>query len=360
LAVTAADDSSKMDVTYYTVSDHRFFLGTVALLNSLRVTGNAGELVVLDAGLTSDQRKILEGHATLFDPPQLAAGHPGIMKAYPYLLDAHGTVVVIDSDIVVTGSLQPALDFAREGKICACPPWTEEVRNRWFAEWETALELRAPLRREAWVHNGFVVFSTEHWPGLLERWWEVCELVPVSEMYQDTSLFQAPDADALNALLMSEIPRDALALLPDGDEAFGGHITIDDPKTLSCRLDGRPTRIVHYPDSPKPWDPYGWLRLGVPAYARILQRLYFADDVPLRLDPKQVPLWLRTTSPGSVAYTAVTAANRAIGWSSRVAPEPVRERLRNFRQTMFSLRSTWLKDTEETSAETLSADKSIR
>lgn len=26
-------------VTYYTVSDNRFFLGTVALLNSLRLTG---------------------------------------------------------------------------------------------------------------------------------------------------------------------------------------------------------------------------------------------------------------------------------------------------------------------------------
>jgi hypothetical protein len=343
--VPAGDDSSKTDVTYYSVSDQRFFLGTVALLNSLRLTGNAGELVVLDAGLTPAQRDTLARHATLYDPPQLAAGHPGIMKAYPFLLDARGTVVVIDSDIVVTSSLDPALDFANEGKICACPAWTETTRHRWFADWETALELRAPLRREDWVHNGFVVFSTEHWPSLLERWWEVCELVPVSEMTDDASLFQAPDADALNALLMSEIPREALALLPEGDEAFGGNIRIDDVDTLSCSLDGRPTRIVHYPGNPKPWESYGWLRLGGTVSARILRRLYFAHDVPLRLDAAEVPLWIRTTPAGEVALQVVSLPSRVIAWTSEHAPEPVIERLRRLRQLVFDSlsRSRWLK-----------------
>jgi hypothetical protein len=343
--VPVGNDSSNTDVTYYTVSDHRFFLGTVALLNSLRLTGNAGELVVLDAGLTLVQRNTLSGHATLYDPPQLAAGHPGIMKAYPFLLDARGTVVVIDSDIVVTSSLDPALDLAHMGKICACPAWTDIVRNRWFADWETALELRAPLRREDWVHNGFVVFSTEHWPSLLERWWEVCELVPVSEMTDDASLFQAPDADALNALLMSEIPRDALALLPEGDEAFGGDIKIEDVVTLSCTLDGRPTRLVHYPGNPKPWESYGWLRLGVAEYARVLRRLYFAHDLALRLDAAQVPVWMRTTPAGEAALRAVGLPSRLIAWTSQNAPEPVRVRLRRLRQLVFDSlsRARWLK-----------------
>jgi hypothetical protein len=341
--VPTGHDSSKTDVTYYTVSDRRFFLGTVALLNSLRLTGNAGELVVLDAGLTPAQRNALERHVTLFDPPQRAAGHPGIMKAYPHLLNARGTVVVIDSDIVVTNSLEPAVDLAHDGKICACPAWTTVVRNRWFAEWETALELRAPLRREDWVHNGFVVFSTEHWPRLLERWWEVCELIPVSEMSESKSLFQAPDADALNALLMSEIPRNALAVLPEGDEAFGGDITIEDVETLRCGVDGRQTRMVHYPDYPKPWFSSGWLRVGVPGFARILHRLYFAEDVPLRLDPDDVPRWLRPTPGGTLALRGASGANRVIRWSSEIAPEPVREGLRRLRQWMFSLRSSWVK-----------------
>ena len=44
-SLTSVDDTSNADVTYYTVSDDRFFLGTVSLLNSLYLTGNRGKLV---------------------------------------------------------------------------------------------------------------------------------------------------------------------------------------------------------------------------------------------------------------------------------------------------------------------------
>ena len=50
-----AGDHSCRDVLHGL--DHRFFLGTVALLNSLRLTGNVGELVVLDAGLTAERTR---------------------------------------------------------------------------------------------------------------------------------------------------------------------------------------------------------------------------------------------------------------------------------------------------------------
>jgi hypothetical protein len=53
-------------MTYYTVSDHRFFLGTVALLNSLRLTNNGGDFVVLDVDLTPSERELLSDHATVF------------------------------------------------------------------------------------------------------------------------------------------------------------------------------------------------------------------------------------------------------------------------------------------------------
>ena len=41
-------------------------------------------------------------------------------------------------------------------------------------------------------------------------------------MWGSRSPFNAPDQDALNALLMSEIPREALALLPEREQVFGG------------------------------------------------------------------------------------------------------------------------------------------
>jgi len=45
--------------TYYTIANAPFFPGVVALLNSLRLTRNTGELVVLDRGLDDDQRERL-------------------------------------------------------------------------------------------------------------------------------------------------------------------------------------------------------------------------------------------------------------------------------------------------------------
>jgi hypothetical protein len=322
------------DATYYTISDAEFFLGTVMLLNSLRLTGNEGKLVVLDAGLDPGQRTLLEGHADVVDIPKKIAGTPVSMSPYPYLVGASGTVVLIDSDIVVTGRLDEALDLACEGRIVAAPAWTEAARNRWFAEWEATLKLRAPLRREDWFHAGFVVLEVGRWPNLLERWWELNELVPPEQafLWHLNQPFNASDADSLNALLMSEIPRSALALLPEGAEAFGGHVTIEDVESLRCTLNGIPTRLLHYPDSPKPWQRRGWVRAGATAYAKIMRRLLFEPDVPLRLDPADVPVWLRPSLWGRVALRPRAAANSTIGWLSRRLPETVRDRLRKWRR----------------------------
>jgi hypothetical protein len=328
----SAASTGPAGVTYYTISEAEFFLGTVMLLNSLHVTGNQGRLVVLDVGLEPRQRALLERHADVVDVPKKIAGTPVSMKPFPYLVGASGTVVVIDSDIAVTARLDDALDLARDGRIVATPAWAEAARNRWFAEWEPTLKLRAPLRREDWFHNGFVVLDTDHWPNLLERWWELNELVPAEQAFKDEQPFNAPDADTLNALLMSEIPRSALALLPEGDEAFGGHVVIEDVRSLRCTLNGRPTRFLHYPDSPKPWQRRGWLRAGATAYAKVMRRLLFAPDVPLRLDPADVPVWMRPTREGRLALATLAATNWMIEQSTRRLSESTRNRLRDWRR----------------------------
>ena len=63
--MTGTNGTAQHDVTYYTVSNDPFFLGTVALFNSLHVTGNTGTFVVLDAGLTAAQRELLAPHADI-------------------------------------------------------------------------------------------------------------------------------------------------------------------------------------------------------------------------------------------------------------------------------------------------------
>jgi hypothetical protein len=285
--------------TFYTVSNARYFPGTVALLNSLRLTGNAGELVVLDAGLTAAQRGRLDPHTTVLDVPHDVAMNPLLLKAYPASLAPSGVVVVIDGDIIVTGSLSETLDRAAAGAICVYPDTASE---RWFREWQELFGLTAPLRREPYVNSGFVAFSVEAWPTLLTRWEAAATAIPTERTRAGGALQATPfwdgDQDALNALLMSEIPRGALALLP-GDEApmsFAQRrrLTIRDRERLVCVHEGRETVLVHSAGEPKPWHPDGW-RHGMwrDGYVALLPRVLLADDVLVRLSARELPVWSR-------------------------------------------------------------------
>jgi hypothetical protein len=320
-------------VTYYTVSNHSYFLGTVALFNSLRLTGNLQPVVVLDAGLLPEEREALEPHVTLTRLDE-DRGDPFTVKPYPFLLGAEGVLVLIDSDIIVTSSLSPVTDLAEAGKICVCPAWTEAARRRWFAEWKDTLQLRAELRREDWAHAGFIVLDTKHWPYLLERWWDICSLVPAEEIFASGTPFNAGDADALNALLMSEIPRDAVAILPQGDEVYPGDVKIENIETLECSVDGRAPKFIHVPDRPKPWERNGWSRRGSGVYVELMRRLLFGSDVALRLEPEQVPLWLRPGANGRIALSTLAGTSNVAFLLAKHAPDGVGEHLRRMRRRM--------------------------
>jgi hypothetical protein len=146
------------EATFYTIADARFFPGLVALLNSLRLTGNDGELVVLDRGLSPAQRQALEGHVRLVEIPDPPDGSPALLKAYPHMLGETGTIVLVDSDMVVGRDLGDIAELAAAGKICAFPDPVPH-RGRWFAEWHEALELRAPLRQGTYLNAGFLALS---------------------------------------------------------------------------------------------------------------------------------------------------------------------------------------------------------
>jgi hypothetical protein len=323
-----------VDVTFYTVSNHTYFLGTVALLNSLRVTGNSEPVVVLDAGLLPEERAALESRTTVVSMPE-DRGNPVLLKPFPHVLDASGVIVVIDSDIIVTSSLASITDLAREGRICICPAWADAAQTRWFPEWEETLQLRAPLRREEWFHDGLVVFDTRRWPGLLQRWWEVCELVPSEEIFTSGGApFNAGDADAINALLMSEIPREGVEVLAQGDEAYAGDVTIDDLATLACSVQGRPARFIHVPDRPKPWERSGWLRRGSHVYLRLMRRLLFSDDAALGLKPQHAPIWLRPGTEGRIALTTLGGVTKVLVPVAQRVPDGVGEQLRRARRKM--------------------------
>jgi hypothetical protein len=286
------------DATFYTVTDAEFFPGTVALLNSLRLVGHREPLVVLDNGLTAEQRGRLERVATVVDIPGGSGSMPPpTLKPFPHLFDATGTVAIIDSDMIVSASLAPALSLAGEGKIClyAAPDWPSD-RARWFAEWHEVFALRAPLRREPYLNNGFVVFSADHWPSLLEDWWTACSRIPAGSVFtsQEHAL-RLGDSDALNAILMSEVEPGWVVLPPDGLQAApGDEVVVADEDRLVCLRDGVRVSLLHHWARPKVWSREGMVRLGTPdPYVGLFPRVAFGRDAALPLAPSDVPWWLR-------------------------------------------------------------------
>lgn len=314
-------------VTYFTVSDERFFLGTVALLNSLRLTGNEGPLVVLDVGLREGQRARLAKHARIVPRPDGLSRSQ--FKAFPLLVEPTGVVVIIDSDMIVTRSLSYIIDLAEEGGICVFPDHSSQA-DRWFEEWETVLQLRSPPRRQTFVNGGFIALSTAQRPDFLERLWEISGRVPGSGARSggdaDTGPFTGGDQDPLNALLMSEVPADALALLPAAQEAHPDDLAdtrIIDARTLACALHGGRTTLLHYSMGPKAWDRRGWIRARRDAYVRLFGRVVCGEDVALRMEPGALPLWLRPGPAGNIVLMLLDGAHGVGAGIRRLLPERV-------------------------------------
>jgi len=322
--------------TYYTIANAPFFPGLVALLNSLRLSGNEGELVVLDRGLEPGQRARLEAHVRVVELPPGAAAHPILLKAYPRLFEPSGVVVIVDSDILVVRSLAPIAERAAEGAVCVFP---DPIPDRRFAEWSEWFGLREPLRRQTYVNSGFVAFSVDRRPDLLARWAELCARIPSEDvMSSQRSPFWAGDQDALNALLSGELPADAVEVLPVEGEAYPEQllrVRVLDERSLACELDGRPVSILHHSLGPKAWQRLGWLRLRDDAYVRLLPRLLFGDDVSLRLDPAEVPYRLRPGAGPRAVRRSLDASHGAVRAAVHATPRPARHALVGLRNRLF-------------------------
>jgi len=294
-----------VDARFFTISDPAFFVGTVALVNSLRITGHEQEVVVLDRGLTARQRELLAPSVTLVDVP---AGHadPYLVKPFPALVDTDGVVVLLDSDMVVTDALEPVLARAANGAICVFPDHPADL-DRWFAEWHELFGLGTPLRRGDYLNAGFVAVSTARWPGFFPRWWEACARIPAErETLTDPEPLAQLDQDALNALLLSEIPEGAVGQLPSYEWDLR-RVSVVDPRTLECRADGVRQPLLHAWLRPKVWQ--GRENVHANAYERLLPRILFAPDAAIRLDANDVPRWLRPGAAGQVALHGLRAYN---------------------------------------------------
>jgi hypothetical protein len=306
---------------FFTVSDSKYFVGTVALANSLRLTGNPGNLAVLDLGLTPDQRRRLGTAANVVDlPADVALRHPWFAKPLAHRFRSSGVLALIDSDMVAVRSLAPELGSAAAGKIVVFP--SHEVdRDRWFAEWEADFALAEPLRRGRYLNSGFVALSLDRWPQLFPRWERACKRIPPEEVgveFVRRSRFAGGDDDALNAILRSEVPESALDVRPDNESILHDalrNVDILDPRSLECSYRGRPPALLHFALRGKPWQWQAWRRARTDdAYMRLLPRLLFARDLPVRVEPEEVAVWLRPTRPGHAALRVLDLYDRLVGF----------------------------------------------
>ncbi len=310
--------AKNQEVTFYTIGDNRYFLGVVTLLNSLRLTNNYSDLVVLDCGLTPTQRELLAPHCKLVEISNEQASNPTLFKPFPSQLHPTGIVALIDSDMIVTRLLAEIINLASIGKICVFP---DPESDRWFAQWQQLFDLPNAPRHQIYANAGFVVFSTSHWSNLLEKWWQACQRIlshpTLAEGAANTEPSAQADQDALNALLMSEIPAHALAFQPPEEEVYRENLyefKLVDVQKLECKYCDRMTTILHSNGSPKPWNHQSWrlVRRRDANMRLLMHRLLTGEDITLKVPVDMLPFWLRPGIVAQISIYALYAANPLI------------------------------------------------
>jgi hypothetical protein len=302
---------------FYTVADSGYFVGLVALINSVRLVGHHEPIYVTDCGLSESQRRRLADHVTLVKGPAVA---PHLAKTVAPLAHAADIMVLIDADMIVTRPLAELLDKAHSGKVVA---FTDRIADRFDERWSELLGL-GYVRRQPYVNSGLIVAERAIGETALEQVAAGCAQVDMEQTLiangpSDYPFFY-PDQDILNAVLGTfrpeqvEILDHRLAPVPP----FLG-LRVVDETTLRCTYeDGLEPYVLHHVLE-KPWS--SLTRWNI--YSLLLARLLLEPDVPLTLAPREVPLRLRR---GTIAWLE---KRRSDGVSSLVG---MRDRRRRRRQ----------------------------
>lgn len=302
------------DVRFYTQANSRFFLAAAAMLESLRIAGNTAPAYVLDDGLRPDERERLAVSAEVLEPPSgVEELHPRQMKATADLFWSSGVVVLLDADMIVTAPLDDLIERATEGMI-AVHPDHERNTDRQFSEWVEGFGLQAPLRPQRYVNCTPLAISLDRWPDFFARWRQACLSLPSDWPNQGfDGPYGLPAQDAMNALLMSEVPSEAIwigayerTVHADGLR----EVEILDPQSLACRYRGTSPIVLHFGLDPKAWERSAWRRIRPDdAYVRLLRRLLFDPEAPMPVRASEVPIWLRPAGVGSIAAWVLGMVN---------------------------------------------------
>jgi hypothetical protein len=305
----------------YCVADRRMFVGAVAVINSLRIVGHREPIFVLDCGLEEDQRKLLSREATLVTSRSQQTPH--LSKCVLPLARPADAMLLIDADVIVTRSLLPLLQTAAEGKVVA---FADALADRFDARWSELLDFGEP-RRQPYVNSGIVALPRGLGSEVLEGLRSAAPRVDVGRSMVAQGNPEDPfyflDQDVLNAILATAINEEDLVILEyrlAPHPPFPG-VRVRDAASLQCAYDDGAEPFALHHIQRKPW--LAAVRSTV--YSRLLTRLLLAPDLPLRLQPHQLPVRLRT---GTLASLDQRRAGLLAGWRRLRGHIGLRRRLR--------------------------------
>jgi hypothetical protein len=304
---------------FYCVCDDRYFVGAVAMINSLRLVGHREPIYVLDLGLSGEERELLSPEVKLVAATTSAP--PWLLKTAAPLAHPAEVMVLIDADIIVTRPLAELIERARDGRVVAF----ENDVDRFVPEWGELLEL-GPIRRAPYVCSGLVLAGGEAGAHVLDLMDDRQRRVEVGLGYFGSNLpgypFTYPEQDVLNAILASQGEPDRVVALDHRlapMPPFDGLEVIEEGSLRCAYEDGTEPYAVHHFGA-KPWlEP---THHGV--YSRLLRRLLIRPDIAIRVPRDRLPLRLRS---GPLAYAERKRVNlgQRLRWHVR---EPLTAQVR--------------------------------
>jgi hypothetical protein len=290
-APAEVESASKLPCAFYSVADSRFFVGAVALLNSLRLAGHEEPIFIVDTGLTLEQRRTLADHVTLIPAPR---DEPSVFLTPLGPSIHHSEVqVLIDADIIVTQPLTEFIEAAKSGRVVAFIE-PKPTHDRSFREWASRLGL-PQLRRQPYLNAGQLFVPESLGLRLYPLWTEAQKKVKLAETRYGKARLSDPfyfaDQDVLNAILAARFEPAELML---AEHRLAPHypfpgLHLVDATRLACRYaDGTEPFLLHHILA-KPW----LKATRTTVYSQLLSRLLLAPDVALQLQPRHLPLRLR-------------------------------------------------------------------
>jgi hypothetical protein len=290
-----------LKAAFYCVADERYFLGAAGLVNSLRLHGHREPIFLLDVGLTTEQRQLLEGEVELIDGSGVDA--PWLAKTIVPLRHPAEVTILIDVDMVATRSLAELVRSAAGDRAVVF----ENDTHRFVPEWGELLDLGEP-RRQPYVNSGLVALGGSTREEVLrlldDRQRRVDVERTIAARGDPTYAFLYPEQDVLNAILATRIAPDRVLSMPNRlapNPPYRG-LRITDLAAMRCaHRDGTEPYVLHQ-FGRKPWFEPAYH--GV--YPRLLARALLGPDVAIKVPERLVPVRMRT---GARALAERAAAN---------------------------------------------------